>query len=383
MMGETERPRLHVIDGLRILAACLVMFFHLGYWSWANPRSRGAIILEGAAQFPQLAPYAWWGWVGVEIFFVISGFVIAYSSAQVSFGRFVRSRFLRLFPAILVCATITFAIIVATDLLPFSRALQAYWRTLVIWPFGGWLDNVYWTLSVELTFYCLVAILLLIGRPQLFAVAMGALGLVTSALAASSYLGGAGELKLPGLNDQLADSLLLHHGMYFSLGYFLWSATAKGWTPVKASLIGIFLIGGAFPILNSADLLARAPGVTSGWVPLGAWLAAMAVMIAAVAFLPGKAPRPARRWLTLLGMSTYPLYLLHYIAGATLMAVLLRAGWSPGLALGGSCLAMIASAIVVTLLVEAGPRRWFAAMIDTAAGARRSSGSGMTVAQKD
>ena len=43
------------------------MFFHLGYWSWANPRSRGAMITEGAAQFPQLAPYTWWGWVGGDI----------------------------------------------------------------------------------------------------------------------------------------------------------------------------------------------------------------------------------------------------------------------------------------------------------------------------
>lgn len=364
-MDEAGRPRLHIIDGLRIFAACLVMFFHLGYWSWANPRSRGAMILEGTAQFPELAAYSWWGWVGVEIFFVISGFVIAYSSANASFPRFVRSRFLRLFPAILVCASITLAVIVATDLMPFSRALQAYWRTLVIWPFGGWLDNVYWTLSVELTFYVVVAVFLLLGRPQLFAFAMGALGLVTSALAANSYLGGTGELSLPGLGDQLADTLLLHHGMYFSLGYFLWSATATGWTRTKALLIAVLLAGGVFPILVSADKLSGAPGVVSGWVPVGVWLTAMAIMIASVVVAkPKGAQQPERRWLTLLGMSTYPLYLLHYIAGATLMAMLIRAGWLSGLALAASSLTMIASAVVVTVLAEAGPRRWFAAMID-------------------
>ncbi len=324
------------------------------------------MILEGSAQFPQLAAYSWWGWVGVEIFFVISGFVIAYS-ANTSFPRFVRSRFLRLFPAILVCASITLAVIVATDLMPFSRALQAYWRTLVIWPLGGWLDNVYWTLSVELTFYCLVALLLLLGRPQLFAVAMGALGLITTALATISYLGGTGEFSLPGLNDQLADTLLLRHGMYFGLGYFLWSAATAGWTRTKALLIAILLAGGVFPILVSADKLAGAPGVVSGWVPVGVWLAAMAIMIASVVVAkPKGAQQPERRWLTLLGMSTYPLYLLHYIAGATFMAMLVRAGWSPGLALATSCLAMIAGAIVVTVLVEAGPRRWFAAIIDAA-----------------
>lgn len=341
------------------------------------------MILEGTAQFPELAAYSWWGWVGVEIFFVISGFVIAYSSANASFPRFVRSRFLRLFPAILVCASITLAVILATDLMPFSRAIEAYWRTLVIWPFGGWLDNVYWTLSVELTFYVVVAVFLLLGRPQLFAVSMAALGLVTSALSASGYLGGTGEFSLPGLSDQLADTLLLHHGMYFSLGYFLWSATTSGWTRAKALLIAILLVGGVFPILISAGSLARAPGVGSGWVPVGVWLAAMAIMIASVVVASLKGAQPARRWLTLLGMSTYPLYLLHYIAGATLMALLVRAGWSPGPALIASCLAMIASAIAVTVLVEAGPRQWFAAAIDAAVGVKRAAGSSMTVAQKD
>jgi peptidoglycan/LPS O-acetylase OafA/YrhL len=382
-MDEAGRPRLHVIDGLRIFAACLVMFFHLGYWSWANPRSRGAMILEGTAQFPQLAAYSWWGWVGVEIFFVISGFVISYSSANASFPRFVRSRFLRLFPAILVCASITFAVIVATDLMPFSRALQAYWRTLVIWPFGGWLDNVYWTLSTELTFYAVVAAFLLLGRPQLLAVAMGAIGVVTSALAAASYFGGDGGPLVPGLGEQLSETLLWRHGMYFSLGYFIWSATATGWTRTKSLLIAFLLLGGAFPILTGAGSLSRAPGVGPAWVPLVVWLAAMAIMIASVAVASPKDAQPARRWLTLLGMSTYPLYLLHYIAGATLMAMLVRAGWSPGMALAASCLAMIASAIAVTVLVEAGPRRWFAAAIDATFGAKRAAGSRMTIAQED
>lgn len=333
------------------------------------------MILEGTAQFPQLAAYSWWGWVGVEVFFVISGFVIAYSSTKVGFGRFVRNRFLRLFPAILVCATITFAIVVATDLMPFSRAVQAYWRTLVVWPLGGWLDNVYWTLSTELTFYAVVAVFLLLGRPQLLAIAMAAIGLFTSALAAASYLGGEAGPLIPGFGEQLSETLLWRHGMYFSLGYFIWSATATGWTRTKSLLIALFLFGGAFPILTGAGSLSRAPGVGPAWVPLVVWLAAMAIMIASVAVARPQKAQPAKRWLTLLGMSTYPLYLLHYIAGATLMAVLVRAGWSPGFALIGSCLAMIASAIAVTVLVESGPRKWIAAGIDAAFQGKRAAGT--------
>lgn len=373
-MGEVSRPRLQVVDLLRIFAACSVMFFHLGYWSWANPRSRGAVITEGAAQFPQLAPYSWWGWVGVEIFFVISGFVISYSAASATFPRFVRSRFLRLFPSILVCSTITLAIFLATDLLPFSKAIEAFWKTVVIWPLGGWLDGVYWTLAVELTFYIIVAAFLLIGQPRWLGVAMAAIGLVTSALAASTYLSGHGAPSVAGVSKELSDSLLLRHGMYFGLGYFIWAATTSGWTPLRSALIAVFLVGGTFPILAAADSMSRLPGNGSAWVPVLIWLGATVGMIVLVSG-KSKGQQPATPWLTLLGMSTFPLYLVHYVAGATLMGTLIRAGWEPILALPATCVAMIASAVVLTVLIENGPRRWIAGVIDLTFRGKRTAGS--------
>jgi peptidoglycan/LPS O-acetylase OafA/YrhL len=332
------------------------------------------MITEGAAQFPQLAPYSWWGWVGVEIFFVISGFVISYSSANATFGRFVRSRFLRLFPSILVCSAITLAIFLATDLLPFSKAVEAFWKTVVIWPLGGWLDGVYWTLSVELTFYIIVAAFLLLGRPQWLGVAMAAIGLVTTAIAAASYLGGNGAPSVPGVSKELSDSLLLRHGMYFSLGYFIWSATTSGWTLVRSAFIAVFLVGGAFPILAAADSMSRLPGNGPAWVPLVIWLASISIMIASVGAKSTQARQPAMRWLTLLGMSTFPLYLVHYVAGATLMGMLIRAGWAPIVALPATGVAMIASAVALTVLIESGPRRWLAGAIDLAFGGKRAAG---------
>ena len=62
----------------------------------------------GYPQFPAAAVFTWFGWVGVEVFFVISGFVIANSASKTSPIEFLISRALRLYPAVWVCSTATF-----------------------------------------------------------------------------------------------------------------------------------------------------------------------------------------------------------------------------------------------------------------------------------
>ncbi|MER9864925.1 hypothetical protein [Mesorhizobium sp. M0185] len=77
-----QSGRLVGLDLLRIFAAFSVMLFHFAYWSWApTVASTPKSITGGALQYPELIPFSWWGWVGVEIFFVISGFVIAFSAS--------------------------------------------------------------------------------------------------------------------------------------------------------------------------------------------------------------------------------------------------------------------------------------------------------------
>ena len=93
-----------LLDPLRFGAALGVAVFHLMFWSWAWP-SIGVPpgfehFVAADVQFPTDAPFTWFGWVGVEIFFVISGFVIANSASKSSATEFLFSRALRLYPAV-------------------------------------------------------------------------------------------------------------------------------------------------------------------------------------------------------------------------------------------------------------------------------------------
>src|ERR1700750_2863052 len=104
-----------ILDPLRFAAALGAAVLHLTFWSWAGSSPGVAPGFEhcvsAGLQFQSAAPFTWFGWVGVEIFFVISGFVIANSAAKSSPSEFLRGRALRLYPAVWVCATLTFLVL--------------------------------------------------------------------------------------------------------------------------------------------------------------------------------------------------------------------------------------------------------------------------------
>lgn len=77
------------VDILRFLAAVMVMFYHYGFWVWAFPDGVSARATGGIPPHPEMALVGS-GWVGVQIFFVISGFVIAFSAENSTPLRFSR-----------------------------------------------------------------------------------------------------------------------------------------------------------------------------------------------------------------------------------------------------------------------------------------------------
>ena len=134
-----------LMDVLRFLAAIFVMLFH--YFSES---------LKGNTDI--LSTLVIYGALGVELFFIISGFVI-YNSIKDNWRDYMLSRIMRLYPLFWLCATITYILTILLDKshLPFYK----YIINLFIINNGqvaNMIDGSYWTLTIEIMFYFYIAI---------------------------------------------------------------------------------------------------------------------------------------------------------------------------------------------------------------------------------
>ncbi|WP_081079457.1 acyltransferase family protein [Burkholderia cepacia] len=152
--------RIPELDLLRFLAAIAVVFFHYAFRGYAGDDLT-------TMHYPVLEPVAQYGFLGVHLFFMISGFVILMTAGDGSVKRFIASRASRLLPAFWVCCTITFFVTLAIGGDRFTATWPQYLVNLVTLG-GGFgadpIDGAYWSLGAELRFYRLVGILLIIGQ---------------------------------------------------------------------------------------------------------------------------------------------------------------------------------------------------------------------------
>jgi peptidoglycan/LPS O-acetylase OafA/YrhL len=155
-MGLVIGARRPELDGLRGVAILLVVFAHatLGVW----PHYRGLV--------PEMGSDG--GMAGVQLFFVLSGYLITGVIVRGGgLGRFYRRRCRRLFPTLLVVVAVT--VMWTGDTAGAFRALT-YTENLPILPTGRWTDpngwalSHTWSLAVEEQFYLVWPVALLIAR---------------------------------------------------------------------------------------------------------------------------------------------------------------------------------------------------------------------------
>ena len=296
------------LDLLRFIAASLVMLFHFGATPSA-PQTLVARIVGGRIIYPELL-WLRCGWVGVQIFFVISGIVIAYSATTTSSPTaFLRSRVLRLYPAAWLVAPLSAAVLVLYSIEPLTKIGHAFINSMFLVPYAPWVDDVYWTLGIEMAFYGTVYLLLVVSSPKRIV----ALCWIIGGTSAAYWF--AGSLIKPSwtfthLWDRRLDLVLIHHGIYFALGILLYRGCTKGWSWPKLIFAGALLAAATIQIdyINrSADELF---GIhQSAVVPVTVFLLGVGVAVAALCW-----QAKSSRLLYLAGLATYPLYLLHRIS---------------------------------------------------------------------
>ena len=342
-MRTTSGPKYVAgLDLVRFGAAILVVAHHFGWAVWDGQRAF-------SVTYEWLGAYTWFGFVGVEIFFVLSGFVIAYSAANSTASLFLANRVTRLYPAAWICSTVTLLVVAGTHSLSMKLAgtpigtglARKYFDSLTLFPFGPWIDGVYWTLAVELVFYALVFVLLATRRFHLLTRIITALGAINTLCFALLF---AVDRHRPAETSTLynvaafykarfiAILALGHHASLFAIGVLFWACSTKGVTALRVAGILLCAAGAAM------EVRVRSLGISAGhpdwsWhTPVLVWLAALLLMILSIRenqrvhdLLRPLGLRIARS----VGLLTYPLYLVHEVAG---FAILRRLkGFTPDL----------------------------------------------------
>jgi peptidoglycan/LPS O-acetylase OafA/YrhL len=100
--NRTDSSRVPALELPRLAAVGAVILYHYGFW---GPASHGVTQVA----LPALGPFAQYGFLGVPVFFAISGFVIAYSAEGRTPVGFAIARFSRIYPTFVLCMTLTFA----------------------------------------------------------------------------------------------------------------------------------------------------------------------------------------------------------------------------------------------------------------------------------
>ncbi len=353
-----------LLDPLRFAAALGVAVFHQMFWSWAwssigvPPAFEHYVAAD--VLFPSAAPFTWFGWVGVEIFFVISGFVIANSASESSPAEFLLGRALRLYPAVWVCATATFIVLLLFAGGSASKFVGPYMRAMLLIPKGingQWLDCVYWTLAAEMAFYGLVFCAMLTKKITLRHLAWG-LTIYSAVFNAVALL--VLSLTTPSDIPYLVilmfrvpcAAFLLCHGCFFALGIWLYISAKRELTAGERIAVAVACLSGAAEIYFFASFfLTSIPAISgqSPFVPIIVWAAAVFLIAVAanrrrrlllVSFnsegreraMPHNGGERRTHYLRTLGLITYPLYLTHNVIGAAIIRVLIDAGLDASLA---------------------------------------------------
>lgn len=336
--------RLVLIQVLRACAAGLVVMHHAQH--------EAAVLAQRSAQ--SFAPSALLPWpAGVDVFFVISGFIIVHASRPL-YGRhggrrrFLAHRVARLVPLYWLVTALYLGLALATPSILSGgpeRGLPAPGYVLasfLFWPAlrpDGTPQPLYtlgWTLNCEMFFYALFAVGLGWGRRAAVAWTAASLGLLAVASALAPTL----PMPLAFWTNPIV--------LEFALGAGIGLARAEGVRLSAPLRLALALAG--------LCLLSLA-GEPEGFARVLAWGGPATLLVAAAGLgstpiVRRERPPPVLRWPAALGDASYALYLVHPFALRGGREAIHGLGLGPFLGPQGSLALMLGLAVLTALAVH-------------------------------
>jgi peptidoglycan/LPS O-acetylase OafA/YrhL len=317
--------RLPGVDALRGCAVIAVALFHWEHIAFKTANDQQVIRL---------------GLLGVELFFIISGFVILMVAERSSvISRFVMARVVRLYPAYLLSVLLTAIYVLEVGKYDLSTVLinMSMLQSFVAVPN---ITNPYWTLAFEITFYGFMSVVL--GVRLLPRVEWLGLGWLAAAMAWRLIVPDAMTLDESRPLAQLGFILIApQFAPFFVLGMMIWlwrigKLGIAGYAAAGLALATTLFGRGDFAQINGLIYFLSVLLMT-GLLMAGSRIARCPAIIRPLAFV---------------GVISYPLYLIHCTVANLLVLVAPRFGVVSSVAVLGSVVVSFALAYVIHFYVE-------------------------------
>ena len=298
MTGPPRGDQIRVVQALRGIAALLVVSVHFG-----NPNGFESRYLGVAS--PLFGPLGRIGTVGVDLFFLISGFIMVVSTLRpdgksLAPAEFLRRRCLRIYPPMWVIELAVLVVYLKAPELVNSHGTgptDLLASFLLLPQLGSPLLLVTWTLVFEMYFYFVFTIGLF-GRARFIVPVLVAWGIAIIILSRAHV--DPKNAYAVFLSQPLAFDFLIGAG----IGGLMHFPVSMRWAIVACSLGAIAFAWSAVPIITGTA------GFPAGWYRIAFDVPVAAMMFGLITIERARSPYVPRA-LERVGNASYAMYLLH------------------------------------------------------------------------
>ncbi|PWJ58807.1 hypothetical protein CLV98_103174 [Dyadobacter jejuensis] len=344
MVKKVGKQQIAIVQILRGVAAVFVMFFHYKNELVTDTALRNALdtVFNG-------------GYVGVDLFFVISGFIMVYITQKNEGGRqeairFLRKRLIRIVPLYCI-STIAYLYLIWQPAMQ-PDLLKNFARSMLFQPFNATHSPFYgyaslpvgWTLNYEFYFYLLVAVSLLFGRIKwlmFFALFLLLQFALPQGFGVEPFSARYNSRRLLPVFYLLSDPMMWNFLFGIGIGFIFVNK------PIKERLLRVFGNGLVLLIILVVFIWKYLTGHKIGHGPLEAgWI--LALLFLALLLWSSRLSWASRTWITYLGDISFSLYLWHLPVQLLVQKVLYRFEWGHLITHGSILVVNVVLTIVVS-----------------------------------